>query len=261
MPELLIAEHHDQVYTVWKERQMRGLKVAHVDYHCDMRGIMIDRPNGRAHFVSERETTFIDRGNYLAHAIMEGIVTNLCWVHDKDSGRNFDPGPVVAYESDRKAEAHRAFHAQSSHQDVPLDYAELSFEHWEGLREGEQLDLDWDALAPFQFSPEKQEKMISSFLSKNHKHTPELTFLVYSPGYSNPDRTLYEDFAKELAKKFSATITRLPESPLVTEGQRFSTLRKMIKSALPRTVLNAKRDYEQKLRHQDAANDLAFYQD
>jgi len=102
--------------------------------------------------------------------------------------------------------------------------------------------------------------MISNFLSKPHKHTPELTFLVYSPGYSNPDRTLYDDFAKELAAKFKATVTRLPESELVTEGQRFGALRKMVKSALPASVLNAKRNYEQKLRHQDAANDLAFYQ-
>lgn len=260
MAELILAEHHDQVYSVWKERQMRDLKVVHVDYHCDMRGIMIDRPAGCAHFVSERETQFVDRGNFLGHAIMEGIVTNLRWVHDKESGRNFDPGPVLAYESDRKADAYRSFHARSGHKDVALNYAELSFENWDGFREGEQLDLDWDALVPFQFSLEKQERMVSNFLSKQHKHAPELSFLVYSPGYSNPDRTLYEDFAKELAAKFKATITRLPESELVTEGQRFGALRKMVKGVLPASILQAKRNYEQKLRHQDAANDLAFYQ-
>lgn len=260
MPELIIAEHHDQVYAVWKERQMRGLRVAHVDYHCDMRGIMIDRPKGQAHFISERETQFVDRGNYLGHAIMEGIVTDLRWVHDSESGRNFDPGPVLAYESDRKAEAYRAFHANSDHDAVALDYAELSFDNWDGFREGEQLDLDWDALVPFQFCLDKQEQMVSNFLSKNHDYTPELSFLVYSPGYSNPDRTLYEDFAKELAKKFGATITRLPESELVTEGQRFGALRKFVKGALPASILQAKRNRDQKLRHQDAANDLAFYQ-
>ena len=50
MPTIFLADHHDQVYTFWKEHGMRGLSVAHVDSHCDMRGLLIDRPNQRACF-------------------------------------------------------------------------------------------------------------------------------------------------------------------------------------------------------------------
>ena len=95
MAEIIIAVNHEQVYPVWSERGIKGAMLTHVDFHCDMRGIMIDRKRGSAFFTSHRESTFIDRGNFLAHAIMNGIINDLKWVHGPRGGRAFDIGPVV----------------------------------------------------------------------------------------------------------------------------------------------------------------------
>ena len=96
MSKIIIAEHHDQVFSYWKEHNMRDLKVAHLDYHCDMRGLLIDREKGTAFFTSDRETRFVDRGNFLAHAIMDGTVRHLTWVHSENSGRGYDHGRTEA---------------------------------------------------------------------------------------------------------------------------------------------------------------------
>jgi len=100
MPKIYVADNHEQVYPIWQEHKIKGAKLTHLDFHCDMRGIMIDRKSGSAFFTSERETTFIDRGNFLAHAIMNGMISDIRWVHGPRGGRAFDVGPVVSYETD-----------------------------------------------------------------------------------------------------------------------------------------------------------------
>ncbi|MEM7069494.1 MAG: hypothetical protein AAF478_11495 [Pseudomonadota bacterium] len=259
MSELIIAEHHDQVYSVWEKRGYRNLSVAHVDFHCDMRGIMIDRPASTAFFTSHRESTFVDRGNFLAHAIMKGFVTDLNWIHCQNSGRGSDVGPVVSYETDLLANWYRLKHRMSKRISVEFNFEEGLLSKWNGPRPGEQLDLDWDALASVEYMQPYKETMISDFLSRNFKHVPEVTFLVYSPGYSDPDRTLFYDFAKELAGKFKAEINELPKADLVTDGERFSALRGIAKTILPNKIRHIKRDISRWKNRYQATNDLAFY--
>ncbi|MEM9279914.1 MAG: hypothetical protein AAGA76_15210 [Pseudomonadota bacterium] len=259
MPEIIVADHHDQVYSVWKDRDMKNLSVAHVDFHCDMRGILIDRPKGHAFYTSHRESTFVDRGNFLAHAIMEGIVSRLRWIHCDQSGRGFDFGPVVNYETDLLADWYRLKHRLSKQPEVEFDYTEQRLEQWSGPLPGDQLDLDWDALASVEHPKEKREKLVSDFLSRDFQTIPELTFLIYSPGYSDPDRTLYNDFAKELASKFKAEINELPKTKLVTDGERFSAVRGVVRSFVPQSVLDAKRNVSRWKNRMQAANDLKFY--
>lgn len=235
---------------------MRGLSVAHVDSHCDMRGLLIDRPSQRACFTSHRESTFVDRGNFMTHAIMEGMVKRITWIHNEHSGRGYDHGPVVAYESDKLAPLYRFRHNRSDRQDMPLAYHECLFEDWNGLREHEQLDLDWDALASVEFSDELQNKMIGGFLDTDLKHTPDVTFLIYSPGYSNPDRSIYRDFGKELASKFKADIVTLPEQELVTDGERFSAVRGAVKKLIPPQMMTTKHAVTRWARLRATANDL-----
>lgn len=259
MSEIIIGEHHDQVYNVWQERGMKNLNVAHVDYHCDMRGILINRPNGTAQYISKRESAFVDRGNYLAHAIMDGMVNKLKWVHDINSGRGFDHGPVVNYESDFMAPLYQLRHKLSGREAVKFEYQQCLLSNWKGMEKDQQLDLDWDALASVEFDDAYQNNLIEGFLSKDLKNTPPVTFLIYSPGYSNPDRTLFDDFAKELSKKFKAKITTLPQTELVTDGERFSALRNIAKSILPPQVKTTKQAITRKLRQVDIKNDLSFY--
>jgi len=47
MTELIIAEEHSQLYDVWLERGYRNLSVCHEDFHCDMRGLLINRRLGQ----------------------------------------------------------------------------------------------------------------------------------------------------------------------------------------------------------------------
>jgi len=260
MAEIILAEHHDQVYSVWEERGHKNLSVSHVDFHCDMRGILIDRVKQTAIFTSHRETTFVDRGNYLAHAIMNGIVSDLKWVHGPHAGRGYDVGPIVSYETDLRTPFYKLKHRLSGRNAVSVQYEELLLSSWQGMRENEQLDLDWDGLMSVEYDKTHREMLIQEFLSKNYDHTPQITFLVYSPGYSDADRSLYHDFAKELSMKFKADITQLPETKLVTEGERFSGLRSFAKKILPDGVRECKRNVTRKYRKGQTEKDLAFYQ-
>lgn len=259
MPEIIIADHHDQVYGVWEERGARNLSVAHVDFHCDMRGLMIDRPKGEAYFTSKREASFVDRGNYLAHAIMNGMVSDLRWVHDAHGGRGHDVGPVVHYESDPVAPLLKIKQRRSKQRCQSLTYSECLFSDWEGPSPGEQLDLDWDALASVEYDDALKTRLIEGFLNQDFKAIPQTTFLIYSPGYSDPDRTLFEDFATRLADTFSADIVRLPQQELNTDGERFSGLKSFARRALPPQIRQTKRAVTKWVRQKECANDIGYY--
>ena len=100
MAEMVVCEEHSQVYEIWRDRGQRGLRLSHVDFHCDMRGLLIDRPRARAYLIDgvEPRVAVVDSGNFIAHAIMEGIVSSIRWVHDTHGGRRYD-SPGVKYES------------------------------------------------------------------------------------------------------------------------------------------------------------------
>ena len=110
MPEILIAEEHYQVYQVWLERGVRDIAVVHIDFHCDMRGLLINRRREVAYWTSKHEAEFIDDGNFMSHAIMNGIVSSIRWVHDTHGGRRHDFGGTVKYESDITSSVHELLH-------------------------------------------------------------------------------------------------------------------------------------------------------
>jgi len=41
MPKIYVADNHEQVYPIWQENEIKGAKLTHLDFHCDMRGINI----------------------------------------------------------------------------------------------------------------------------------------------------------------------------------------------------------------------------
>ncbi len=211
MREILIAEEHDQVYQVWLERRVHNIAVAHIDFHCDMRGLMIDRLRGVAYMASHYEARFVDDGNFLSHAIMNGIVSSIRWVHDPHGGRRHDFGCTVKYESDTTASAHGLLHRLRGGHEVSIAFEELYFRDWDGVRPGEYLDIDWDAIASVEYQPSHIRKLMDDFLSREFPVIPETTFLVFSPGYSYHDRNMFEEFATRLEEKFSANIVRLPK--------------------------------------------------
>jgi hypothetical protein len=209
--EILIAEEHDQVYRVLLERRVQNIAIAHIDFHCDMRGLMIDRLRGVAYMVSRYEAKFIDDGNFLSHAIMNGLVSSIRWIHDPFGGRRHDFVGCVRYESDFTAAVHGVLHRLRGGNEVSIAFEESSFRDWDGVRPGEYLDLDWDALASIYYQPSYIRKLMDNFLNREFVVIPETTFLVYSPGYSYQDRNMFERFAASLKEKFSARIVRLPK--------------------------------------------------
>ena len=95
------CEHHDQLLSLWRDQNRRGLRLAHVDFHDDLRGLLIHRRRRRAYALGAlaRGEARVDSGNFLAHAVLEGRVERICWVHDVPGGRAWDLG-IVRYESD-----------------------------------------------------------------------------------------------------------------------------------------------------------------
>jgi len=207
MTELFVAEEHSQLYDLWLERGDRNLSVCHIDFHCDMRGLLIDRTRGRACFV-ERQIPYVhrlDSGSYLSHAIMNGMVVQLRWVHDSHGGREYDYLHCVKYESDPSALPYRLPGKRTW---ASLDYAEQTFEEWGGPRPGEFIDIDWDAIASAEYDEQKIRYLMAGILGRNFN--PETIFLARSPGYCHADRGLFEEFVAGLEAKFAVRAVRLP---------------------------------------------------
>lgn len=145
MAEILVCEEHSQAYDTWLARGQRNLELTHIDFHCDMRGLLLDRHISRAYFIdgTDPEVDIPDSGNFLAHAIVNGTVKSLRWIHDEHGGRRYDTG-VVKYESDLSALPHRIRHKLRRNEDFPVGFDEMTFDEWDGAMLGEHLSLDWD---------------------------------------------------------------------------------------------------------------------
>jgi hypothetical protein len=212
MTELIIAEEHSQLYDLWLERGARNLAVCHVDFHCDMRGLLIDRRLGKACFVG-RYVPYIhrlDSGSYLSHAVMNGIVTDLRWVHDDFGGRTYDYIHCVKYETDFSALPHRLFGWK---QCVPLTYAEQTFSDWNGPQPGEHLDIDWDGIAFADYDEGRIRRLMAEILERDFE--PQCIFIARSPNYCHPDKSLFEEFIVGLENKFRVRAVRLPALKVV----------------------------------------------
>jgi hypothetical protein len=211
--ELIVADEHVQIFDLWRERGERGLRIAHVDFHCDMRGLLVDRGRGAAWLVdrSDPRVRIVDSGNFLAHAVAQGIVGSVRWIHDAHGGRRYDIG-TVKYESDLTALPHRILHRMRGGAEAPIEFEETTLDAWTGLRPGEELDVDWDALASTEYDAAKAARLAREFLDRDLGAHPERSYLVYSRGYSHPDRSLFDRFAEQLAGKLGAEIRRLPPS-------------------------------------------------
>ena len=207
MTEIFVAEEHSQLYDLWLERGARNLSVCHVDFHCDLRGLLIDRRLGQACFVDRRIPYVhrLDSGSYLAHAVMNGMVTDLRWVHDDFGGRSYDYLHCVKYETDFSALPYRLL---GNRELRPVNYAEQTFAQWQGPRPGEYLDIDWDGIAFADYREAHIRRLMAEILERDFQ--PECIFLARSPDYCHPNELLFEEFIAGLEKKFSVQASRLP---------------------------------------------------
>jgi len=207
MTELIIAEEHSQLYDLWLNRGDRNLAVCHVDFHCDMRGLLIDRRLGQACFVDRRIPYIhrLDSGSYLSHAVMNGIVTKLRWVHDDFGGRTFDYIHCVKYETDFSALPYRLL---GKKQCMPITYEEQTFADWNGPQPGEHLDIDWDGIAFAGYDESHIRRLMAEILERDFE--PESIFMARSPDYCHPNLKLFEEFIAGLEKKFNIKAVQIP---------------------------------------------------
>jgi hypothetical protein len=207
LTELFVADEHSPLYDLWRERGDRDLSVCHVDFHCDMRGLLIDKRRGRARYVwqSDPYMNRLDSGSFLAHAVMKGMVSRLRWVHDEFAGRKYDDLYCVKYETDCTS---LPFRLAGKRKWVPLDFSEHTFDDWGGPRPGEYLSLDWDGFAFVDYDEAHIRRLTTEFLK--YEFRPESVFVSSSPEYCHPDKALFDEFIGALEKKFRTQAVRLP---------------------------------------------------
>ena len=202
------VESHEQVLGIWRRNKTRNAKVLHVDFHCDLRGLLIDRKAQTAYRIWDRFPQ-LDEGNFLTHAVLEGIVREVRWVHDEPGGRK-DDLKTVKYATDSSALIHRLLLALRHNHGIPIGYDVVPTDMWSGINEGEILDVDWDYFASTVYPSHSIQRRIDSFLSNDFKRVPEQTFVCYSPEYSHPTRSQFDRFVRELAARFEAEVVTVP---------------------------------------------------
>ena len=216
MTTLYMIEQHDQLLHLWREQRAVGLRVDHLDFHCDLRGLLINRRTQQAYQINDQPPE-LDEGNFLTHAIMEGRVERLRWVHRLPGGRQYDVG-TVKYETDLTGRWVSWLLALKDRPARPIHYEVMEFSAWPGLNQGEFLDIDWDFFASLEYPLNTVQAQVESFLGLDWPIAPQQISLCYSPDFSHPSRPEFESFAQRLAQKFGARLVRqpLPVQPVET---------------------------------------------
>ena len=201
-------ESHEQALYIWRDSKVRNAKLLHVDFHCDQRGLLVNRKKQRAYKIWTRYQA-VDEGNFLKQAVIEGIISGIRWVHDEPGGRK-DDIKSVKYENDPSAMVHRVALALRQDPGIPIQYEVIPTADWSGIKPDEILDIDWDYFAAVEYPVESVQGRIDSFLSRKFETIPEQTIVCYSPEYSHPTSKQFESFVNELAIRFDAEVVTLP---------------------------------------------------
>lgn len=217
-------ERHHELLRLWRRQDADSLRIVHLDFHCDLRGMLVDQRKDRAFRIRDRFPE-LDQGNFLTHAVLEGRVESIRWVHDDPGGRSHDIGTVKLM-SDFTALPYRVGLARRRSGALPLEYHIIEADQWRGLERGEHLDIDWDYFAAKEYDPSSITWRIERFWSDHAGVIPEVTYVCYSPEYSHPSRDRFDQFVGELASRFGAEVVAhaapaRPEEPNRSSVQRF----------------------------------------
>jgi hypothetical protein len=187
MTNLYIAKEHHEFLPIWKAERKMGRSVLHLDFHDDLRGLLIDRKKGKAYRTGIFRTLQqpLDDGNFLAQAVISGAVQRIRWVRGSVGGRACDAG-IVKYKEDIAALPHRLSHFLKRGKSFRLDFDEIIFKDWCHCDTGELLSMDWDFFASFNLNPEGIQKRFEQFLSRLRIHIPDEIYFCYSPRHVHP---------------------------------------------------------------------------
>jgi hypothetical protein len=214
---IYVCEHHDRVLELWRRQDLRRVALVHVDFHDDLRGLLVDRRRRLAYAVGELAAGgVVDAGNFLAHAVLERRLTRLRWLHGEVGGRAWDLG-IVRYESDWFALRHRLSQAWKRRAEVPLEFEERRIDDWPGIAAGERLSLDWDCFASRLQDAEGIDARLAAFCDRLGQTAPADSYLAYSPEYCRPSLERFLALVERLGARFGQTIEWL--SPGLREGR------------------------------------------
>jgi len=224
-------ERHHELLDLWRTQPTTARRTVHLDFHCDMRGLLINRHTGQAYRIRDRFPD-LDQGNFLTHAVLEGHVAGVRWVHDEPGGRVDDIG-TVKFETDLSALPHRLAIALRTVPGIPLEYDVVCSRDWEGLREGEHLDIDWDYFASTEYPVESIPDRIAAFWQHSSEVAPGEAYICYSPEYSHPSRPLFAQFVQTMADRFGSSVVAL-ETPSTDSAPNRRTIRNVVPPAVYR---------------------------
>jgi hypothetical protein len=206
------CEHHDEVLAHWRRRDLRDVSLTHVDFHDDLRGLLVDRRRGVAYAVGRPAPGLspLDPGNFLAHAVLEGRLREVRWVHDRIGGRAWDAG-IVRYESDLFAAHHRLRHRISGGPEFPLEFSETLLDAWTGPGPQDLLSVDWDCFASVLLDAEGIGGRVERFFDRLGPVVPCDTWVAYSPEYSHPTLEAFKAFVERLGARLAQPVEWLGE--------------------------------------------------
>lgn len=210
-----VVEHQDALLELWRRGDERGIRLAHVDFHDDLRGLLVDRRRGRGYAVA-RGVQPPDSGNYLAHAVLEGRVTAIRWVHALPGGRGWDLADV-RYERDVRALGDRLMRRVRRDAGAPLEFCELVLDEWRGPTPGERLSVDWDCFASFFQDAGGVSGRVDSFFRALGDARPEHVYAAYSSGCVPPNLPAFRRFVERLSETLEQPVEWL--SPGLLTGE------------------------------------------
>jgi hypothetical protein len=232
MSVVYAMEQHNQVLNLWRAQNSSSLSILHLDFHDDLRGLLINRRTQRAYRIWDRFPS-PDQGNFLSHAIIEGRVRSVRWVHDEPGGRQYDL-KTVKYESDLSGLPHRLLLRIMGRDGIPIEYEVLPCPEWTGINNGEHLDIDWDFFASREYPVNSIGDRVEAFFNKSFDTVPDQIYVCYSPEYSHPSRSQFRHFIDRLQEFFRAEVVYLEESKETNSHE--SLLRKHMPAPLFRFV-------------------------
>jgi hypothetical protein len=207
----------------------------HIDAHCDMRGLYVDRLDALAR--SWKDVP-MSASTWLSWLIQEGLVSEVVWVHDEVGGRAHDLN-TVRYASDLRHFPYRLSRAPNG-TGYPLALTERSFEGWRLDRRDVVLDVDWDFFADPRKPLVRREREVAQFLESTLTVVPQRVYCAYSPFYSVPDRARYERFVEQLSGVLDLSVEILPEPECPPHGLA-RALPMSVRTWVRRTALWAKK--------------------
>ncbi|MEM9940634.1 MAG: hypothetical protein AAF939_03515 [Planctomycetota bacterium] len=226
--KLFVIENHHQLYDIWEDYEFRNISVTHLDFHCDMRGIMVD-PKRQLGYRIPDVRKGVDMGNFLAHAVFDGFVNEIKWIYDTPGGRKWDIH-TIKHTSDFTSMPYKFLANTGAIRPFEFPYQEVLMKDWQGVGKGEFLDIDWDIFAALEIDQQELEERVDSFFQKTHHQDVVGISICYSPHHIHSSQPQFQQFVDQVAALFNAEI--IEEKERTAADSNCPSLRKWVPDVL-----------------------------